>query len=425
MTLSFPAWFHPLQTHCRAFDTEVASSSYATGFVVDRSLGLILTNRHVVTPCPIVAEAIFQNREEVPVFPLYYDPIHDFGFFRFDPAHLKFMQPQDIVLAPEAAQVGLEIRVVGNDSGEKISILSGTLARLDRDAPHYGSDSYNDFNTFYIQAASGTKGGSSGSPVIDILGRAVGLNAGGRHKAASAYYLPLHRIVRALHLLRGCAALPSDGATWKSPHSVISRGDLQATFTFKGFDELRRLGLRAETEAGVRRTQQQRHLGLRHKSGSEGAEAAAVARTRATSENDDVAVADVDATSLAVLEGQSVGMLVIDSVVPKGPSDGILQSGDVLVRVNGHVVTDFLSLESILDDHVDTHVSVEVERGGASVTAQVLVQDLTVVTPKRFVEFGGGVVHGLSYQQARNHLSSVGQVYVADAGYLLSKVSVF
>eukprot|EP00882_Tetradesmus_deserticola_P031713 GHRQ01035875.1.p1 GENE.GHRQ01035875.1~~GHRQ01035875.1.p1 ORF type:complete len:158 (+),score=31.86 GHRQ01035875.1:195-668(+) len=79
-------------TQTRAFDTESASSSYATGFIVDKARGIICTNRHVVTPGPIVAEAIFLNREELPVYPVFYDPVHDFGFLRFDPSKLQFMQ---------------------------------------------------------------------------------------------------------------------------------------------------------------------------------------------------------------------------------------------------------------------------------------------------------------------------------------------
>src|SRR3954469_23586492 len=49
----------------RAFDTEWNSSAQATGFVVDAERGLILTNRHVVTPGPVTSEATFLNREEV------------------------------------------------------------------------------------------------------------------------------------------------------------------------------------------------------------------------------------------------------------------------------------------------------------------------------------------------------------------------
>ena len=151
----------------------------------------------------------------------------------------------EVPLAPDAAAVGLEVRVVGNDSGEKLSILSATLARLDRDAPKYSGKGYNDFNTFYLQAASGTKGGSSGSPVIDAKGRAVGLNAGSKIKGTAAYYLPLHRVERALRLLRpACPTVdgtadPSPADTeWRS--AEIPRGTFQTTFMYKGFDECRR-----------------------------------------------------------------------------------------------------------------------------------------------------------------------------------------
>jgi S1-C subfamily serine protease len=347
----------------RAFDTERNQSAQATGFVVDARRGLILTNRHVVTPGPVRAKAIFLNQEEVDLKPVYRDPVHDFGFYQYNPADLQFIQPAELPLAPEGAQVGRDIRVVGNDAGEQLSILAGTIARLDRQAPNYGPGNYNDFNTFYLQAASGTSGGSSGSPVIDIAGRVVALNAGANSQAASSFFLPLDRITVALDAIR-------EGRP-------VQRGTLQTEFVYKPYAELRRLGLDMGTETRMREAFPDR-----------------------------------------------TGLLVVERVLPGSPASEALMPGDILISVNDQLISEFVPLAELLDNRVGGAISVRVERGGDLIEHEISVTDLHAITPNEFIEFGDGVFNELSYQEARHFYVPVKGVFVANPGYVFGTAAI-
>jgi S1-C subfamily serine protease len=337
-----------------AFDTDPALTSEATGFVVDAERGYILTNRHVVGSGPFWGYVIFDNHEEVDAYPVYRDPVHDFGILRFDPKAIKYMPVAALELRPDLARVGAEIRVVGNDAGEKLSILSGVISRLDRNAPEYG-EGYSDFNTNYIQAAAAASGGSSGSPVVNIDGYAVALQAGGRADgAATDYFLPVSRPKRALECLQ--KGLP------------ITRGTIQCQWMIKPFDECRRLGLTPEWEASVREQ-----------------------------------------------FPKETGMLVAEIVLPEGPSDTKLQEGDILLKVNGELLTQFVRLDDILDSSVDQTVRILIQRGGENLEVDIQVGDLHKITPDRFVSVAGASFHDLSYQQARLYAVACKGVFICEA----------
>jgi S1-C subfamily serine protease len=117
-------------------------------------------------------------------------------------------------------------------------------------------------------------------------------------------------------------------------------------------------------------------------------------------------------------------MLVVNEVLPGSASSGVLQSGDILVRANGKLVTQFEPLEELLDSAVGGNVELELERGGKPLSARLPIVDLNSITPAAYLEFGEAVVHTLSYQQARHFNAPVRGVYVANPGYVFAAAGI-
>ena len=347
----------------RNFDDSEQGGSNATGFVVDAERGIVLTNRHVVGSGPIRLSATFQNQERVDAVPLYRDPIHDFAFIRYDPAQLEFAQPTSLALRPDKVRTGMNVRVIGSDGGEQLSILTGTIARLDREVPSYGRYGYNDFNTFYLQAASSTSGGSSGSPVIDFAGDVVALNAAANTRTASSFFLPLPRIQHALERLQ--AGKP------------IERGGVQTLFQHKPFRELKRLGLDQPTLGKIRQH-----------------------------------------------DPDNNGMLVVSQVIKGAVADGKLDEGDILVSIGGQIITDFIDLESTLDARIGESLPFRIVRQGKLVTRRLTVADLQAIMPSRLLELGDAVMQDMSIQHARAMNRPRSGVVAMRSGYMLERAGI-
>lgn len=333
-------------TAVRAFEDEGAGVSWGTGFVVDASRGIVLTNRHVIQVGPTRALATFDQHEEVDADVVYRDPLHDFALLRFNPAALHLTRLAEIGLAPEKLRVGAEVRVMGNDDGEKLQILQGTIARVDRNAPEYG-DGPGDENTFYAGCGSNCSGGASGSPVIDCDGNAVAMLSGGSTGASTDFLLPMDRVVYALDHCRRNERAP--------------RGSICVRFVFKPWAQAQKFG-----------------------------------------------ISEAMRDNLIAQSSGLCGLLAVERPLEGSAAQSQVRPGDLLVHMAigegaPKLILDFVALESSLDISVGQTVKLHLLRAGEQiVTAPIDVLDLFALTPCSFLEFGGGVFQDISYMTARH-----------------------
>jgi Do/DeqQ family serine protease len=142
------------------------AQSLGSGVIVDRS-GLVVTNNHVIEGMTDVKVALTDKRE-IPAKILLRDP-------RTDLAVLKLTEAGDLPTMElgdsDALEVGDLVLAIGDPFGVGQTVTQGIVSAVAR--TQVGISDYG----FFIQTDAAINPGNSGGPLVDMNGRAVGINS--------------------------------------------------------------------------------------------------------------------------------------------------------------------------------------------------------------------------------------------------------
>ncbi len=171
-----------------------------SGFIVQQN-GVILTNKHVVSEPGGEYLVILNDNRKFPAVVLARDPIDDIAILKINAAGLPTVTLGD----SSNIELGQDIVAIGNALGlfrntVSSGIVSG-LARSIRAAPDPAQPVQDMRGLIQIDAAINP--GNSGGPLVDMKGRAIGINAAIVYGAQNlSFALPISAAERDLHDLK-------------------------------------------------------------------------------------------------------------------------------------------------------------------------------------------------------------------------------
>lgn len=184
-----------------------------TGFLANKSKGIIVTNEHLASNKRIGEYKVsFFNGRETEAKLLYTDPTLDFAFLKVNPSDI----PNEVValeLSISKVEPEETVTIIGNNQGNNYSIQTGIVSNL--------YECWGIFPSQNMTISLNTRGGSSGSPILNKKGKVVGLNYAGDATYAAA--IPIAYIKDALEYI----------LQEKTP----PRKDIGAMFTYYSLDK--------------------------------------------------------------------------------------------------------------------------------------------------------------------------------------------
>lgn len=152
--------------------TEKKQVSGGTGFFVSKD-GLILTNKHVVEDAEAQYSVLMNDGKTLEVKVLARDPLQDIAILKAEGENFNSIPLGN----SDLINIGQEVIAIGNVLGEFQNTVSvGVVSGLNRTIVAQGSLSGPESLQGLIQTDAAINPGNSGGPLLDLSGRAVGIN---------------------------------------------------------------------------------------------------------------------------------------------------------------------------------------------------------------------------------------------------------
>jgi serine protease Do len=152
--------------------TEKTEISSGTGFIVSQD-GYIVTNKHVVDSGDADYTVLMNNEKKYDGKVIARDPINDIAIIKIEASNLPTVELGE----SSELKVGQKVIAIGNALGEFSNTVStGVISGLSRSIVASGGLSGSEELIGVIQTDASINPGNSGGPLLDISGKAIGIN---------------------------------------------------------------------------------------------------------------------------------------------------------------------------------------------------------------------------------------------------------
>ena len=178
--------------------TEKKQVGAGSGFLVSTD-GFIVTNRHVVAEEDAEYTVIMQDGRKFEAKVLARDPVNDIAVLKIEAADLPFVPFGD----SDNLEVGQRVVAIGYALGRfSNSVSAGIISGLQRSL-QAGSGAMSENLFDVIQTDAAINPGNSGGPLLDLSGRAIGMNVAIVQGSQNiGFSLPINDVRRAVESVR-------------------------------------------------------------------------------------------------------------------------------------------------------------------------------------------------------------------------------